>query len=186
MKQFLHAIAQIRFGYYAPLTADSGIPYLQSKQFDDAGNLIALPETFLAADNKNTTHLLKDGDILLAGKGSKNFAWCYHAEFGPAVASTIFFVITPDPKLVLPEYLVALFHHSTGQQYFRQFGLGSNIQSIRKNELGDFVVPVLSFDLQEKIVALNKLHKHDINLTLQLLQKKNDLYDSVINNLINN
>jgi len=186
MNAQLKDISQIRFGYYSQSTADNGIPYLQARQFDDAGNLIANPDTFLSPDSKSTTQLLKDGDIIFAGKGNKNFAWCYHKEFGPAIASTIFFVISPDKRKVLPEYLAALFNHSKNQQYFQQLGAGSNIQSIRKNELGDFNVPVVPLQMQAKIVALYELHKQDISLTLQLLQHKNELYESVVNTLTNN
>lgn len=186
MQITLKEISQIRFGYYSQITADNGIPYLQAKQFDDSGNLIVHSDTFLYADNKSTTHLLNDGDVILVGKGNKNFAWCYRETFGPAIASTIFFVITPDQTRVIPEYLTALFNHPRNQRYFRKLGEGSNIQSIRKNELEDFIVPVLPLPLQTKVIALYELHKQDINLTLQLLQHKNELYESVVNTLINN
>jgi len=185
MQALLRDISQIRFGYYSQLTAGIGIPYLQVRQFDDSGNLIANPDTFLKEDIKSTSQLLNDGDIIFAGKGNNNFAWGYHNEYGPAIASSTFFVITPDKSKVLPEFLVAYINHSKSQSYFQQFGLGTNIKSIRKDELGEFIVPILPLLLQAKIAAMYNLNNMEINLTLQLLRKKNELYETVINKLTN-
>lgn len=185
MTKTLKEISQIRIGFYSQETVGSGIPYLQARQFDENGNLIAAPDTFLTPDSKCTTQLLKDGDVLFAGKGNRNFAWCYRRSIGDAVASGIFFVISPVKDMVIPEYLSAIFNHPVCQTYFAQLGSGTNIKSIRKTELEDMIIPVVPLETQAKIVAMHDLHIKDKELTLNLLQKKNDLYESLINTLVN-
>lgn len=181
MYKALRDIAQVRLGYFAPTTTnDGGIPYLQVKQFDETGNLIAPPDTFLNYDHKVTSQMLKHGDVIFAGKGSKNFAWCYKNHFGEAVASTTFFVITPHRGEVLPEYLAAIFNHSSGQAHFNQLGLGSNIKSIRKGELEDMKIPVPTLAQQAKVADIANLQREDNKLTRKLMQKKNERYDSII------
>lgn len=185
MQVSLESVAQIRFGLYVQQTVDTGIAYLQARQFDSNGNLVTQQDTFLPHDNKVTAHLLKDGDILLVGKGSKNFAWCYKEEFGPAVASSIFFVISPDKKKIQPEYITALLNHNSSQEYFQKQGLGTNIMSIRRSELEDFKIALLPMAQQASVAALHELHKKEVIITQLLLQRKNEFYEAVVNNLIN-
>lgn len=181
MNKALKDIANIRSGVFSQTTMSEGeVSYLQVKQFDDSGNLIAPSDTFLSYDNKVTTQMLKHGDVLFAGKGNKNFAWCYKNHFGDAVASTTFFVITPRHGEVLPEYLTAIFNQPAGQAYIGQLGLGSNIKSIRKKELEDMSIPVIPLEEQEKVVKITELQREENRLTQKLLTKKNELYESTI------
>lgn len=183
MNKTLREIAQIKFGYYAKPTDGDGIPYLQAKQFDSYGNMIMSPDTYLEADNKAQEQLLADGDVLFAGKGYKHFAWCYRSSFGMAIASTIFFVITPDESMVLPEYLTALLNNPKNQLYFQHLASGSSIPSIRKSELAEFKVPVLPLAVQTKLVDIYELHKKDALLTMELMARKSELYESVFDTL---
>ena len=186
MKKLLKDISQIRFGYYSQETADNGIPYLQAKQFDDSGNLIAPPDTFLVPDSKSSTQLLKDGDIILAGKGNKNFAWCYNNHFGGAIASSTFFVITPDQNQILPDYMCMILNRLISQSSFALLGLGTNIKSIRKVELEELAIPVAPCDGQRTIMRIHDMHRQKQKLYLNIQKKDNELYDAVINELVNN
>ena len=186
MRKSLGDIAQIKFGFYAKKLRSKGIPYLQVKHFDSNGNMITYPDTYIAPEEINSEQLLNDGDVLFAGKGYKNFAWCYRSSFGVAIASTTFFVLTPKQDIVIPEYLATVLNLPKNQMLFQHLGAGNDIPSIRKSELAVFPVPVVPLPLQAKIVALYDLHKKDINLSLQLLQYKNELYESVINTLVTN
>jgi restriction endonuclease S subunit len=186
MTKTLGEIANIKFGFYAKPIDGKGIPYIQARHFNVNGNMIVAPDTFIKSEYKVTEQMLRDGDVLFAGKGYKNFAWCYRKSFGDAVASTLFFVLTPNTQVVLPEYLTALLNYPKNQLYFQQLASGSSIPSIRKNELTDFKVPIVPLDMQARIVEIYKLHRKDISLTLELLERKSDLYESVFNALVNN
>lgn len=180
----LQHIAQIRFGYYEKPKPQGAIQYLQAKQFDNAGNMVSPSDMFLDEDSKILPHLLIDGDILLAGKGFRIFSWRYNESLGPAVASSIFFVIRPDIKFVDPDYLATLLNMKKSQAYFEQLGAGTNINSIRKNELGEFPVPMLPIEQQLKIRDLNKLHNKEVQLLDKYTQLVEERYNSILNKLI--
>lgn len=184
MKKQIGNISQIRFGYYTQPEEIGSVNYLQARQFDDLGMLINLSYEYINIDQKSEPHLLKDGDVLFVGKGSRLFAWCYRKQFGSAVASSIFFVITPDTSIVYPEYLAAILNLPQTKNIFEQIGAGTNILSIRKSELEAFEVPILPMAEQEKIAAMYHLYRRDIVLHRELKEQKDNLYKATISKLI--
>lgn len=185
MRIKLDDIAQLQFGLYSKPTESGNAVYLQAKHFDDWGNQTEKVNTLIQIDQKNETHLLEDGDIILVGKGMRNFAWTYEKAYGPAIASSIFFVIKVDHSRVIPEFLTTLFNMPQTQVYFQALGAGSSIPSIRKSELEAFTIELPSFPLQEKAVAIKRLHYKDMELSQKILHGKQKVYQTVIKNLIN-
>jgi len=185
MKRTLKEIATIRFGYHAQPQDKGNIAYLQAGQFDSRGKLAQMPGSFINLDNRSSEHVLVDGDMIFVGKGNRNFAWCYRESIGLAVASSIFFIIQPDKNIIHPEYLTAYFNMEKSQQHFRKLGEGSNVASIRKSELGEFIVPVLPMKKQREIAAISELHLKKTDITENILKRENELYNAVMNNLVN-
>ncbi len=186
MKVKLSDIAQLQFGVYAKPKESGNAAYLQAKHFDDWGNQHQQIDTYLQIDQKNETHLLQEGDILLVGKGQRNFAWTYHKSFGPAIASSIFFVIKPDTSRVIPEFLTTIFNMPQTQAYFQVLGAGSSIPSIRISELEDFAVALPSLEVQKRTVEIKQLHYKDMELSQKILSEKQKVYQAAINKLIFN
>lgn len=185
MKVKLGDIAQLQFGLYTKPTENGSAAYLQAKQFDDWGNQSKKVDTFIQINQKNESHLLEEGDILLVGKGMRNFAWTYHRSFGPAMASSIFFVIKPDRSKVIPDFLTTLFNMPETQSQFQTLGAGSSIPSIRKSELEAFAVKLPSLELQEKTIAIKQLYYKDMDLSRQILSEKQKVYKAAIAAIIN-
>ncbi|MDN3689655.1 restriction endonuclease subunit S [Cyclobacterium jeungdonense] len=185
MRVKLGDISQLHFGLYAKPVDEGNAVYLQGKHFDKWGNRTEQIDTFIQIDQKNESHLLEEGDILLAGKGMRNFAWTYDKAFGPAIASSIFFVIKVDPSRVIPEYLTTLFNMSQTQTYFQILGTGSSIPSIRKSELEAFVVTLPSLELQQKAITVKELHYKEMELSRKIIFEKQQVYQAVIKNIIN-
>lgn len=177
-------IAHLQFGLYAKSTEDGNTAYLLAKHFDDWGNQTDKVETFIQIDKKNEGHLLEDGDIILVGKGMRNFAWTYSKAYGPAVASSIFFVIKPDQSRVIPEFLTTLFNMPQTQAYFQTLGAGSSIPSIRKSELEAFTIQLPSLELQQKAIAIKQLHYKDMEISRKIISEKQKVYQAVIKKLI--
>ena len=98
MKIAINEICEIRFGFYSQPVAGGTVPYVQVRQFDDQGMLMAEASDFVLLDQKSEPHLLKDGDVLFVGKGNRLFAWCYRDTAGPYIASSIFFVLRLKKK----------------------------------------------------------------------------------------
>lgn len=184
MKVKLSDIAQLQFGFYGKPTDNGNIAYLLAKHFDDRGAQVDPVDTFIKLDQKSETHLLEDGDVLLVGKGMRNFAWTYDKSYGPAIASSIFFVIKPDRSKVLPEFLTTLFNMPQTQAYFQTLGAGSSIPSIRKSELEAFPITLPSLEFQQKVIAIKRLHEQDMDISRKIITEKQKMYHSVIKNII--
>lgn len=181
----LSEIARIQFGYYDTPSGGGDLSYLQAKHFDDSGEFTRFDDSFIPLDDKSQKHVLQPGDILLAGKGYRLFAWQYQGQPGPAVASTLFFVIAvKDQKRVLPEYLTTFLNLPQTQTYLRQLGAGTSIPSIRKNELGDLSVPLPNLMMQRKVAQIQTLHQQETKLLANLIAEKQLLVETLINRLI--
>lgn len=180
----ISSVCDIRFGLYAQPDPFGQTAYLQVRQFSEDGRLVIPAEEYLNIDKKNEAHVLKDGDVLFAGKGNRLFSWCYTLTNHPAVASSIFFVLQPDQRLVYPEYLAAILNAPQSRAAFQQLGSGTNIFSIRKSELGAFEIPLPPMQQQKRIAALAALHQQEIELSQKLITEKQNLYTAIISKLI--
>ncbi len=182
----LSDIATIQFGYYdAPSDEEGELYYLQAKHFDDNGAFTRFDDSFIPSDGKSQKHLLKPGNILLAGKGYRLFAWQYEGQPSPAVASTLFFVIEVlDQSQVLPAYLTTYLNMPKTQTYLRQLGAGTSIPSIRKNELSELQVPLPNMATQQRVTQIQALHQREMALLTGLLAEKQQLTETVLNQLI--
>ena len=180
----LSEICDIRFGV-AEQTAEIGeIAYIQINQFDDKGIKNDAIQGWLPNLNRIEAYLLMVGDVLLAAKGNKLFAWAYTDLEGKAVASTSFFILRPKQNVVNVKYLETYLNTPLAKSSFLQIGAGTNIFSIRKSELGAFQIPLPSLEQQKKIAALAELHQKEVQLAQQLIAQKQHLYAAIISKLI--
>lgn len=180
----LSSISDIRFGLYAQPESSGSVAYLQVRQFTDDGRFSVKTDEYINLDDRSESHLLKEGDVLFVGKGNRLFAWCYHHTDQPAVASSIFFVLRPDVKLINPDYLAAILNAPPIKATFQQIGSGTNIFSIRKSELAAFEIPLPSLQQQKRIADMTKLHQDEIELAQQLITQKQNLYTAILSKLV--
>lgn len=181
-KTKLQNICALSFGQYIKASNKKGIPYLQVKNFSDNGMYLNNVDSYVNADEISENILLRQDEILFVSKGMKFFAFKYDKEMGDAVASSIFYIIKVDSTVVLPDYVTCILNHSKSISYFNQVSAGSSIPSIRKKELLDFEIPIHSMEMQKKIVDMYKIHKKEIEILEQLKEKKQVLFNQIINN----
>ena len=74
MRVKLKHISFIQTGVFAKPVKEGQIVYLQSKHFDENGILKTSLYPDLKAEDISEKHLLNNGDIIFAAKGTKNFA----------------------------------------------------------------------------------------------------------------
>lgn len=185
MKVPLNQISDIQFGLHAQPTGDGDVAYLTAKHFSKSGNITEKIESRIKVTKKVHGHLLQDGDVIFAGKGFRNFAWCYREQFGAAIASSLFYVIRPRQEEIYPEYLCALLNLPKNRSYFQLLGAGVTIPSIRKSELGDFKVSLIKMETQKQVAAIQELHQKEIDLIIELTDQKINLHQSIISKIIN-
>ena len=168
MKSKIQDIAILQTGLFAkPLTIGE-VVYLQSKHFDEQGNLIASLHPDLLIEDISKKHLLRAGDVLFAAKGTKNFAAVYEEPNLPAVASTTFFVIRLLGSNVLPEYLTWFLNNPNTQASLKAQAIGTSIPSISKQVLEELEIPIPSIEKQKLVVSISKLRLEEKTIQMKL------------------
>ncbi len=164
MKRLLCNIAYIQTGIFAKPSGTGELVYLQSKHFDEHGDLNAVLYPDLSADGMAEKHLLKDGDVLFAAKGTKNFAAVFENHNEPAVASTSFFVIRPTDISVLPHYLAWFLNNHSTQILLKGQAMGTSIPSISKQVLENLEIWIPRMEVQQAILHIAQLRKQEKSL----------------------
>lgn len=113
---------------------------------------------------KRKPDYLLPGDILVAARGSHNYAVLVDitlADHGQqAVAAPHFFLVRITNRNVLPEFLAWLLNQPPTQRYLEINAEGSVTKSIRRSVLEDLPVVTPPIDKQHAIIAMaNTLHQ---------------------------
>lgn len=183
MKENLNEIAEIQFGPYLKGELQGTTKYLLASHFDELNR----PSLFIASYvelESNESSLLQSNDVLLAGKGQRTFAWAYDEKFGPAVASSLFFVIRTNPDQVNGKYLASFLNSEKIQHQIKLIAGGHSIPSIPKKELLQLKVNIPSIEKQMEFVEMAELMEEDVRLAELLLTKKKEMRKTIINKMI--
>jgi restriction endonuclease S subunit len=183
----LKHIASIQTGVFAKPVKEGQIVYLQSKHFDENGILRSSLYPDLKSDSISEKHLLQNGDIIFAAKGTKNFAALYESKNKPAVASTSFFVIrlTEDfQSKVLPEFLTLYLNSVPAQNYLKSQAVGSSIVSISKSVIDELELSIPDLDTQKAILRITNLRNVEKKLLQQIdMLREKQIQQQIINAL---
>ena len=168
MKTLIKDITSIQTGLFAKPAGIGELVYLQSKHFDEYGQLLSTLQPDLMAEGISEKHLLKDGDVLFAAKGTKNFAAVFENFNEPSVASTSFFVIRPTDNKVLPQFLAWFLNNHTTQTLLKSQAIGTSIPSISKQVLENLEMPVPDIKTQKAIIEISKLRNKEKSLKQEI------------------
>lgn len=182
MKTFIKNITTIQTGLFAKPAGIGEVVYLQSKHFDENGQLLGKLHPDLMADSISEKHLLKEGDVLFAAKGTKNFAAVYESQNPAAVASTSFFVIRPTDKKILPEFLAWFLNSHSTQTLLKTQAIGTSMASISKVVLEGLEINVPNIEKQKVLLQITKLRNKEKSLKqkMEMLREK-QIQQKIIN-----
>jgi len=182
LKTLIKHITSIQTGLFAKPAGIGELVYLQSKHFDEYGQLHSVLHPDLPAEGISEKHLLKNGDVLFAAKGTKNFAAVFENHNEPSVASTSFFVIRPTDNKVLPQFLAWFLNNHTTQTLLKGQAIGTSIPSISKQVLENLEMPVPEIKTQKAIVEISKLRNKEKSLKqkIETLREK-QIQQQIIN-----
>lgn len=161
MRRKLGEIAKLQTGLFGKPEAKGDLVYLQVKHFDENGMLKTEIYPDLREDNVTKKHLLIDGDILFAAKGTKNFATVFEDHNPPAVASTSFFVIRVKGKGILPHFLAWYLNQPSVLKKLKDQATGTSIPSISKAMLDDLEIPEPEKRVQYAILQIASLMRRE-------------------------
>ncbi|MCB0523655.1 MAG: restriction endonuclease subunit S [Saprospiraceae bacterium] len=184
MRKTIKHITAIQTGLFTKPTGKGKVVYLQSKYFDEYGNLTAMLYPDLKADCISEKHLLNAGDVLFAAKGTKNFAAVWESGNPPAVASTSFFIIRVTDKNVLPEFLAWFLNHPQTLRLLKGKARGTSIPSITKSVLESLEMVIPPIEKQKVIVRISQLVLQETEIREQILTQRKQLIEQQIINAI--
>jgi hypothetical protein len=185
MKIKLEQISDIRSSIHIKPHCEGKIRYLVASDFDSNGSFLSESgKLWIPSEEGIDKSLLRYGDVLVASKGVRNFAWAYQKDIGLATASSMFLIVHPDPKKVLPQYLAIVLNQPQSQRYFQSLAAGTSIPSIRKSELGSFEFLLPSLAIQNKVIDYTNLHNRHKQITYQLLTEQSKIYKQSIKKMI--
>lgn len=185
MTQKLRHIATTTTGFYKKPDSVGNAFYLHGKHFDQWGNLkkdAVLPKD-IWIDERTKKHVLKDKDLLFIAKGDNNRACMYYEQYGKAVASSLFFVIRVDQRILIPEYLRWYINAPPIQSKLGLFSRGSHIPSISKKLLLELEVYVPPISIQRQILEVEELWQKEREITERILANKENYYQNLLINL---
>jgi len=182
LKTLIKDITNIQTGLFAKPAGIGELVYLQSKHFDEYGQLHSVLHPDLLAEGISEKHLLKNGDVLFAAKGTKNFAAVFENHNEPSVASTSFFVIRPTDNKVLPQFLAWFLNNHTTQTLLKGQAIGTSIPSISKQVLENLEITVPNIEIQKAILHITKLRNKEKSLKqkIETLREK-QIQQQIIN-----
>lgn len=180
----MFTIAEIKTGIFAKPGHEGEVVYLQARHFDKFGNLHTELKGDLRFDDITENHLLRNGDVLFAAKGWKNFATVYRSDF-PAVASTTFFVLRVRELDVIPEFLVWLLNEPKTKESLKGQAIGSAMVSISKRVLGNLVVNIPSAETQRQILDVSQLMKKENEIRLRIAELRQQIIHQAVKRAIN-
>ena len=184
MKSIIKDIAIIQTGLFAKPAGKGDVVYLQSRHFDENGQLLTALHPDLGANGISEKHLLRNGDVLFAAKGNKNFAAVYENHNKPAVASTSFFVLRLTDRKVLPEYLAWFLNNHSTQAILKGQAIGTSIPSISKQVLEDLEITIPNIERQKAIIQITKLRTREKVLKQEMETLREKLIQQQIFNAI--
>lgn len=157
MKKRIKDIAHVQTGIYIKPSYGDELVYLQSKNFDEFGQIesVLYPELYFKDVSEN--HLLRVGDVLFSAKGNKNFAFVFEAHHKASVASTSFFVIRLNSDKIIPKYLAWFLNSGNTQNYIKSRAKGTAMLSVSKKVLENIEIPIPNIEKQEVIIKITEL-----------------------------
>ena len=181
-------IAEILFGVYAKVrSATGGVLYLQIGDFDAYGNLVlGKDKSYInQTEINNERQFLTSGDILLPAKGLKNAAFHINEHHLPAVASSLFFVIRLQDRTILPQFLAIYLNHPATQSKIKAMISSTlTVPVLNKKEFQELPVPIISLAEQKEIIQLHHIYQQERAITIQLLEKKEQLFHGIFTQII--
>lgn len=184
MKTLLKELAYIQSGVFARPKSSGEVVYLQSKDFNEAGQLTGVLRPSLRRADLSEKHLLRPGDILFAAKGSKNFSAVYESHNQPAAASTSFFVIRLRTELVLPGYLAWFLNSAPTLALLKGKAIGTSIPSISKQVLEALELALPPLAKQKTILDISALRKRELSLQMEIETLRAKQIQKLISNAI--
>jgi hypothetical protein len=149
-----------------PVTRTGEVRVIALGDFSPDGqiDLDRLPR--MAAEDAPARNLISRGDVLFRSRGERTTAWAVpdHVRGSILVVSPIY-VLRPDTRLVLPEFLAWTLNQTPAQKHFDATAHGTSIRMVPKSSLDDLEIEVPDLTSQSLISSVEALAIRERTLT---------------------
>ncbi|MEZ5592358.1 MAG: restriction endonuclease subunit S [Gammaproteobacteria bacterium] len=191
MHKNLIDIVSIRAGYpfrgRIETETQGNAQLVQMRDLDPEGGLDwATPVRVNVEDTGHPAFLLPD-DILFVNRGAHFFATLLATPPADALAAPHLFILrVKNTAQVWPAYLAWYLNHRRAQHYFQQHTKGTSIPSISRKALETLPVLLPPLDTQQHIGAVDRCWRAEKKLQRELLEKREEWLETVLDRLIDN
>ena len=185
----LKTVAVIQVGYQAKAgikeRARGTHRLIQSKDFDSFYRLRPENLTAFFPERKPETYSVRKGDVLFQARGMAHFACCIEDDLMDTLAAGSFYILRAKNEDLLPQYLAWWLNQSKAQAYFRAQARGSRISFISKETLSRLQIRTPPLSVQEKVVKIVTLARHEQLLLERLSSLRADMVKAICMKAVN-
>ena len=158
----LSEVCLIRTGFTPrgklPVSDTGGVRVIALGDFSPEGHIDFERLPRMAAEDAPGRNLVSPGDVLFRSRGERTTAWAVpdHLRELILVVSPIY-VLRPDRRLILPEFLAWTLNQAPAQKYFDATAHGTSIRMVPKSSLDDLEIDVPDLNSQRLIASVDAL-----------------------------
>lgn len=182
VKMKLLEVAEITSGIYVKSIPTGDVVCLQVKDL-----LMDSPETTatrIEFSPRMANNLLKKGDLLFAGKGATYLCEVFNLDI-LAVPSTTLYSIRLHSDIISPEYLCWYMNHPSTVARIKAAQAGSSTPMIHKPTLENLEIIIPDKKTQQIIVELSTLQKREIHIRKEIAEKREQITNQLLINVLN-
>jgi hypothetical protein len=187
MKKRLRNIADLRMGYQfrgkvKPDPAGT-VRVVQIKDIDPDLRIRVADLTLVCIDRPEPYRIQAD-DVLFLGRGHRLYAVLVPEVEPNTIATGYFFILRPNPRVVLPAYLAWSLNQPDFQESLRPFHRGSHVPMVSRTDVEELRIEAPPLDVQRRILALNDLCDRERCLCAAIVEKRRLLAGAVSRKLM--
>ncbi|MBN9370041.1 restriction endonuclease subunit S [Hydrogenophaga sp. YM1] len=184
----LKALAEVRAGHpfrgSVPVAAHGKARVIQMRDISPDGEVAWANLSRADLGRGKPPDWLRDGDILFAARGTRNYAVCLSQTPPATVCAQYFFVLRCKAEGLLPEYLAWHINRPPSQRYLRNNAEGTDQLSIRRPVLEDMPIAVPELARQRLLVDLAEAARQERQRLEALIRNRELQIDALAQGLL--
>ena len=183
MKKLIKDIARVRPGYQFRGRVEpdpaGNVAFIQIKDFDEQHRL--RPDDIVTIDFRRPIEPFqaRSGDVLFLSRGHRLFATPLDDLPEDAIVTGYFFIVRPDPDVVLPEYLAWSINQPNFQARLTPLVKGSHMPQVARADFEQLDIDVPPVETQHLVMRLNGLWEREQDLVARIQQAREQLLQAV-------
>jgi hypothetical protein len=187
MKKRLRDIAEFHIGYqFRGKVKPDPSGAVQVVQIKDISSdlRICVDDLTPVRIDRPEPYMIQEGDVLFLSRGHRLYAVVVPELEPNTIATGYFFILRPNLRTVLPEYLAWSLNQPGFQESLRPYHRGSHIPMVSRADVEGLRVEVPPLDVQRRILTLNNLLEQERRLSSAIQEKRSLLVQAVSRKLM--